>query len=86
MERRKTGRKTNSALTISTLAYDFMSLMPGRNISEIRELTNQSPQSQTRTIKSLLESDCIERVEKGKYKITKFGQIIMLQLKTRREA
>ena len=82
MEKRRAGK---SLLTISTLAYDFMTLMPGRNIIEIRKLMNQTSQTQRCTINSLLESDCIEKVEKGKYKLTKFGKFIMPILKIRRD-
>ena len=74
-----------SLLTISTLAYDFMSLMIGRNIQEIRELMNQTRQTQMDTINYLLREECIEKIEKGKYKLTKFGRHIMPILKTRRE-
>ena len=74
-----------SLLTISTLAYDFMSLMPGRNITEIGKLMNQIPQTQRDTIKSLIDEGCIERVKRGKYKLTKFGKFIMPILKIRRD-
>lgn len=85
MEKRKVGGRSKSLLTISTVAHDFMTLLPGRDINEIQKLMLQTAQCQNDTIKSLLEADCIERISRGKYKLTKFGKHLMPILKIRRE-
>ncbi len=86
VKKRSAGSRYKSLISISVLAHDMMILINcGKTKTEMREMMNQTTSTQTDTINSLIKAGCIERTERGKYKLTSFGIYLMPILKIRRE-